>query len=53
MEDLFGISLRSWSKMNFIVLALALRWAMTSSEMFRSAYNPWTKGSWRPRTLSA
>ena len=44
MEDLFGVSLRSWSKMTFIVLALALRVAMTSSEMFRSAYNSMDKG---------
>ncbi len=44
VEKTTGISIGNWSKQTFVVIALALELAITSSEMFRSAYNSIKKG---------
>ncbi|MCR4960540.1 MAG: amino acid ABC transporter permease [Lachnospiraceae bacterium] len=43
-DSLFGISIQGWSKITFVVIALAIELGTSSSEMFRSAYNSLKKG---------
>lgn len=43
-KDVFGISLASWQKQTFVIVALAIGMSATSGEMFRSAYNSLEKG---------
>lgn len=44
MKSIFGISLASWQKQTFAIIALAIGFSATSSEMFRSAYSSLDKG---------
>lgn len=39
VKSLFGVSINSWSKQTYVILALAISLGATSSEMFRSAYS--------------
>lgn len=43
-KSVLGISLSSWSKQTYVVLAMAISLGATSSEMFRSAYSSLQKG---------
>jgi L-cystine transport system permease protein len=40
----FGLSLDSWQKQTFVIIALAIGFSATASEMFRSAYSSLEKG---------
>lgn len=44
VENAFGISLGSWQKQTFVIIALGTGMSATASEMFRSAYNSLEKG---------
>lgn len=44
LRGLAGIEISQWEKTTFVIIAMALELAMTSSEMFRSAYNSLDKG---------
>lgn len=44
IRSIFGISLDSWQKQTFVIIALAIGFSATASEMFRSAYNSLEKG---------
>lgn len=44
VENAFGVSLESWQKQTFVIIALGIGMSATSSEMFRSAYNSLEKG---------
>lgn len=43
-KSVFGISLDLWQKQTFVIIALAIGFSATASEMFRSAYNSLEKG---------
>ena len=43
-KALFGLTLSSWSKEAFVILALTIELGTSSSEMFRSAFNSIKKG---------
>lgn len=43
-KSVFGVSLASWQKQVFVIIALSVGMAATASEMFRSAYNSLEKG---------
>lgn len=44
LRGIAGIEISQWEKTTFVIIAMALELAMTSSEMFRSAYNSLDKG---------
>lgn len=44
LRGIAGIEIGQWQKTTFVIIAMALELAMTSSEMFRSAYNSLDKG---------
>ena len=44
VRTVFGISLDLWQKQTFVIIALAIGFSATASEMFRSAYNSLEKG---------
>ncbi|MDR0964563.1 MAG: amino acid ABC transporter permease [Clostridium sp.] len=44
LKSVFGISLDSWQKQTFVIIALSISFAATASEMFRSAYSALEKG---------
>lgn len=44
LRGVAGIEIGQWEKTTFVIIAMALELAMTSSEMFRSAYNSLDKG---------
>ncbi|MDY3250835.1 MAG: amino acid ABC transporter permease [Candidatus Choladocola sp.] len=44
LKGLVGIDISQWQKTTFVIIAMALELSMSSSEMFRSAYNSLDKG---------
>ena len=44
VKNVFGVSLASWQKQTFVIIALAIGMSATAGEMFRSAYNSLEKG---------
>lgn len=44
VKGMFGVSLDSWQKQTFVIIALTIAFSATASEMFRSAYNSLEKG---------